>query len=293
MRRYLLPLTIALLSCTASGDKNDTGEEVDTDPAEVELEPGVNELTLEQEVEGVLVERSFLVHLPDDYDGSASTPLLFAFHGSGGIPDEFVGQFGPPVQGGEFVGVYPTGIAASWNIEREESKADDVAFTAMILEALEGLPGIDTSRPVGFGFSNGAALIQKISIESDLFVAIVPQVSQLLESNQPQNDSAKVSVMQFMGTEDESCPYEGGVGVLGYNFMPAEESAQAWADHNNCDATATEIQIDEHVKMEWENCENDRRVIHYKMNGVGHGVPDEIDGGSNARVIEFLLEARQ
>ena len=183
MRRYLLPLTIALLSCTASGDKNDTGEEVDTDPAEVGLEPGVNELTLEQEVEGVLVERSFLVHLPDDYDGSASTPLLFAFHGNGGIPDEFVGQFGPPVQGGEFVGVYPTGIAASWNIEREESKADDVAFTAMILEALEGLPGIDTSRPVGFEFSNGAALIQKIAIESDLFVAIVPQVSQLLESN--------------------------------------------------------------------------------------------------------------
>ena len=47
------------------------------------------------------------------------------------------------------------------------------------------------------------------------------------------------------------------------------------------------------VKMEWENCADGRRVIHYKMVGIGHGVPPDIDGGSMERIVEFLTEARQ
>ena len=80
---------------------------------------------------------------------------------------------------------------------------------------------------------------------------------------------------------------------MGHVFMPAEESAAAWASHNGCDDTPTETQIDEHVKMEWENCEQDRRVIHYRLNDIGHNVPPHIDGGTNPRIIEFLTEARQ
>ena len=77
------------------------------------------------------------MHLPDDYDGSDSTPLLFAFHGADGEGSDFIDHFSPPVQNGEFIGVYPNGIANSWNIGLEESKADDVAFAAMLVDALE------------------------------------------------------------------------------------------------------------------------------------------------------------
>lgn len=284
-------MVLLLAGCSAPTDNN---EPDNSDPPEIiEVEPGINQLTIDQEIEGETVERDFLLHLPEDYDGTADTPLLFGFHGSGGSAEAFIGQFAPPVEGGDFVGVYPNGIAASWNLGREESTADDVAFTASILEMLEGVPGIDTSRPVGVGFSNGAALLHKIAIESDLFVAIVPQVSQMLEENQPQNGGARVSVMQFNGTLDDACPYEGGVGVLGHVFMDAEDSAATWASHNGCDATPTETDIGPHVKMEWPNCEEGRRVIHYRMNGVSHQVPPDIDGGSNSRIVEFLLEARQ
>ena len=99
--------------------------------------------------------------------------------------------------------------------------------------------------------------------------------------------------MQFNGTSDDACPSDGGIGVLGYDFMAAEDSAEAWAAHNGCDATPVEAAVGEHVKMEWENCEAGRRVIHYRMNEVGHGVPPNIDGGTNARIVEFLTEARQ
>ena len=99
--------------------------------------------------------------------------------------------------------------------------------------------------------------------------------------------------MQFMGTLGELCPYNGGDGIFEYNFMSDEASAVSWAEHNGCDPNPIEIQVDEHVKMEWENCDDNRQVIHYRLNGVGHEVPPNVDGGTNPRIIEFLLEARQ
>ena len=310
MTKHMLTIFTLTLACNTkdtSDPAEDSGSEtVDTEDSAVGNEdiedtideahnwqPGVNELTLDQVVEGEVVERSYFVHLPDNYDGSANTPLLFAFHGAGGTGDGFIGEFSLAVQNGDFVGVYPNGIENSWNIEREDSKADDMAFTESILSALSGVAGIDVNRPVAVGFSNGAALIHKISIEKELFVAIVPQVSHLLVSNQPDSDSARIPVMQFNGTDDDLCPYDGGVGILGYEFMPAEDSTAAWAAHNGCDATPTETAIDPHVKLEWENCDDGNRVIHYRLNGVGHGVPPDVDGGTNPRIIEFLLEARQ
>ncbi|HCH66043.1 MAG TPA: hypothetical protein DFR83_24790 [Deltaproteobacteria bacterium] len=312
MKRPALLCLYFAAACGGSSDKSESesdqteseqapdgttedGTGSDAGPSAGDLEPGVNELTIEQVVEGETVERTYLLHLPADYDASASeaTPLLFAFHGSGGAGTDFINQFVPSIEEHDFIGVYPDGIASSWNIEREESNADDVAFAASILDALDGVAGIDTERPVGIGFSNGAALVHKIAMESDLFVAIVPQASQLLVDSQPTASAAKVSVMQFHGTADPVCPYDGGTGILDYNFMPAEDSTAAWAAHNGCDATATETDIAPHVRMEWLNCENDRRVIHYRMNGAGHEVPPDVDGGSNARIIEFLIEARQ
>ena len=193
--------------------------------------------------------------------------MLFAFHGAGGNGSQFIEQYASSIERGEFIGVYPNGIANSWNLGREESQADDLEFVYIMMDLLENTPGVDVSKPVATGFSNGAGLTHKIGIETDLFVAIVPQVSQLLYENQPQSDGAPLSVMQFMGTQDGFCPYDGGIGVLGYEFMPAEDSRHL-ASHNGCDDTATSVEIGEHVKMEWENCNNGRRVIHYRMNNI-------------------------
>ncbi|MEC7947408.1 MAG: hypothetical protein VX265_07540 [Myxococcota bacterium] len=296
---YTLFSVALLWSCTGDTDKasTDTAGADDTGPSDSldpdSLQPGVNVVSIDQVVEGETIERTFRLHLPADYDGSGATPLLFAFHGNGGTGEEFISPFAPPVDGGAFVGVYPAGIANSWNIGREESTADDVAFAEAILDALDGVPGIDTSRPVGVGFSNGSALTHKIALESGLFVAIVPQASQLLVDATPADAPAPVSVMQFHGTVDDSCPYDGGVGVLGHEFMPAEDSAAAWAAANGCDATPTETDIDPHLKLEWPNCDAGRRVVHYRLNGVGHAVPPDVDGGTYPQIIDFLTQARQ
>ena len=294
----LISLLVACNETKDTAEVDDTEQEEQEEQEEesetvLDLEPGVNELNVEQEVEGEMVERSFLVHVPRTYDGTDSTPLLFAFHGAGGTGSLFIEKYAASIESGDFIGVYPDGLANSWNLGREDSKADDVEFVYMMMDLLEGTPGVDISKPVGTGFSNGAALTHKLGIETDLFIAIVPQVSQLLYENQPQSDGAPISVMQFMGTEDNACPYDGGVGVLGHDFMPAEDSAAVWAAHNECDETPREETVGNHVKMEWENCVSNRRVVHYRLNGIGHQVPEDVDGETTTTIIDFFLEARQ
>ena len=305
--RYAALLLVFLMGCSDAGDGSEPSEVLAPDTAsfdEVEgdssaigavvLQPGLNNLTLEQEVEGVMVERSYIVHVPDTYsDTTAPTPILLAFHGAGGVGADFVEQFQVAVDKGDFVGVYPDGLENSWNVKYEDSKADDVAFASMLVQSLQGVPGIDTSKPVAVGFSNGAALTHKIAIETDLVVAIAPHVSQLLKENQPQPAGKKVSVMQLLAADDSMCPYDGGVGILGYDFMPGVDSAATWAAHNGCDSDPVETQVGEHVKMEWENCEEGRQVIHYRVNGFDHAIPPNVDGNTTARIMEFLIGSRQ
>ena len=117
-------------------------------------------MVLEQEVEGEIVERSFLVHLPNTYDGTGNIPLFFAFlWGAGGRGNLFIQQFAPTIEEGDFIGVYPNGIAIFGIFGREESNADDIEFNNnMMIEALSTVPGIDITKPVGMGFSQWSCL---------------------------------------------------------------------------------------------------------------------------------------
>ena len=80
---------------------------------------------------------------------------------------------------------------------------------------------------------------------------------------------------------------------MGHTFMPAEDSAAAWAAHNDCRAIATEPAAGEHVRMEWEGCSAGSQVVHYRLNGVGHDLPTDIEGDTIGLVVNFLLSARQ
>ena len=282
------------IGCTTSKNQVDTSN-VSSDsaaPYAVMLSPGVNEFIIEQEVEAEMVERRYLVHTADSFDDSLALPLLFAFHGNGGVGDSFANQLNPSIQDGTFIGVYPDGVENSWNLGLEESTADDVAFVEAILSTLSEVSGVDSTKPVAMGFSNGAGMVHKLAMDSENFVGISPQASQLLVNSTPQADDPKVSVLQFHGTEDNTVPYDGGEAVMGHNFLPAEEGAAVWAAHNDCNSTATETASGEHQRMEWENCASGTRVVHYKLNGVGHSTPPNIEGGTMQYVVDFLRDAR-
>lgn len=278
------------------------------DKAILSLSAGINEFTLQQEVLGEVIQRRFLVHTADDFDATQGTPLLFAFHGNGGDPESFVYENEGAVEDGRFIGVYPAGLAHSWNLGPEESEADDVAFTDAILGMLTGTPGVDATRPVALGWSNGAGMVHELAMESPHFVAIAPSVSHMLATKMPGPEAAEVSVLQFSGTEDDIVPYYGGIGVLDHDFLAAEESTAQWAAHNGCASTPTtspdtdapDVEVPDqdrpisYTVLEWEDCGSGARVVHVRMNNIGHDMPyDMIDGGTMPYIYDFLIEARR
>ena len=262
------------------------------DSAKDDLASRVSTHTIQQEVDGVTVDRTYSVHEPPNRDPSTPLPLLFAFHGGGGEGHFFTEDLDETIQRGTFIGVYPEGMYGSWNLGREESTADDVAFVLSILDDIEGTEGFDTQDPVALGFSNGAGFVHKLAVEADRFVSIGPMASQLLVDKEPQASDAHVSVLQLHGTDDEIISYDGGTAEMDHSFLPAEESAAVWAAHNGCNTTATETASGSYTRMEWEQCSTGTRVVHYRLDGIGHDIPGNVEGDTMSMMVDFLVDTR-
>ncbi len=242
---------------------------------------GVSEFTLSQVIDGESVTRRVIVHVPEDLDSSRCYPLLFALHGNGGEPDGFVNSMREFIADSQFIGIYPEGHKSSWNLGREASNANDTEFLEGVAQALvENYTSMDHNRRYVIGFSNGAGMAHKLGIESNDFRAFVAIVTSLTTANLPDSSSGHPAVMQILGENDGLIPYEGGEGVAGHVFLPGDESARIWAEHNGCDLTPEVTNIsDGSVKTMYTNCTNNSDVINYKVAGAGHGIPHSFEGG--------------
>ena len=269
--------------CVATGDSGGGG-------GGTELPGGLSSFSFDQEVDGSVVSRTWQMDVPDSPQEGVSYPVLFALHGNGGTGDAYSGKFSARVDAGDFVGIYPDGHLQSWNLGREQSTADDVAFLQAIIAELAEYDGLDLGRVFILGGSNGAGMAHKFATETDLVHGIAAIVTSLLEGAAPAADSKAVGVIQVLGTADPAIPYEGGEGVAGHVFMAGEESAEAWALANSCTTPGTETTTAEgNIRIEWSGCTDDLSVVHYGIVGAGHGFPPPTEGGVDDLAIDFLL----
>ena len=255
-----------------------------------DLVPGVSEIFITQTIDGEPVERLVLIHAPQSIDPTKMYPLVFAFHGNGGQPGMWPGQLSQLVNQGSFVGVYPQGHLTSWNLGKEESTADDLAFVDDVVAYMNDVKGLEQSRRYAMGSSNGAGMVQLLGVNRDHFRAIAALSTALIEGNEPTAASAKISVFQLHGTDDAICPYEGGYSPqTQHTFLAAEESALVWAQHNGCDLQAQTTQTESgNTKIQYANCDEGTEVVHYKIIDGGHGFPPNTEGGINALVWSFF-----
>lgn len=256
------------------------------------LAAGLSTHFLPQEVDGVLIERRYQIHAPATLDPGRTYPVVFAFHGNGGSGDAFAARLAAFVSAGDFIGVYPDGVAQSWNLGREASNADDVEFVEAIAAEVSAYGEVDPDKLFALGLSNGAALVHRLAIRTDLFRGIATVVTPLLAAEQPASGSKAVRVLQILGTADHLIPYGGGAGVLGHEFLAAEESAALWASASSC-ATPPVEETTAHgnIRIEYDGCADDARVVHYGVVGAGHGIPPGTEGGLDALITRFFLEA--
>jgi len=240
MNRPMIAMLTMMLLCRASIAQEPSPKT--TDP----LGPGDHTRTIMMGEQ----KRTYLVHIPKDYDPKKPAPVVLALHGAamnGSMMVWFSGLNKTSDAAG-FIVVYPSGTGTgpflTWNAggfkgKMAEGKADDVAFIAKLLDDLGSVAKVDEKRVYACGMSNGGMMCYRLAAElSDRIAAIAPVAGTIaIEESKPKRP---VPVIHFHGTKDTFVPFEMAKGKTP-SFMKlkgVEESVQTWVKLNGCEEKA-------------------------------------------------------
>jgi polyhydroxybutyrate depolymerase len=161
--------------------------------------------------------RTFKVHVPAGYAGTAAVPLVIVSHGLTQNATQSIRgtDMVPAADAGGFIAVFPNGVDASWNAGAccSDNVEDDVGFIRAIIDHLGAELGlcVDRTRVYATGFSNGAMLSYRLACEaSDLFAAIVSVAGSLAVSAESCASSQirPVPLLAIHGVADSIVSYE-------------------------------------------------------------------------------------
>jgi polyhydroxybutyrate depolymerase len=196
------------------------------------------------------IERSYLLHVPANYDASKPAPLLVDLHAlAGSGPQERkLSSYPPVVDVDGALMVFPNGLPGpsgnAWNIGPCcVPNVDDVAFIKALLVQLRATTCLDVKRIYATGVSMGGGMAYYLACHAaDVFAAVAPSAFDLLQENaagcQP---TRPVTVISFRGSADTLVPYAGGFSAvvpgLPVTFLGAQATFQKWADLDGCSGT--------------------------------------------------------
>jgi polyhydroxybutyrate depolymerase len=194
-------------------------------------------------------ERTYILHVPSDYDGRQPVPLVLALHGrlGDGAGQEKLTHLDTTSDKHGFLVVYPDGINRSWADGREATPAekkgiDDVKFLSALIDQLEQQYKIDPSRVYATGMSNGGFMSGRLACELSNRIAAVAIVAASLSDNLAEScqPAKPVSVLILQGTKDPLVPFDGG--PLGKNgdrgqVLSHEMAVQKWVELDGCTET--------------------------------------------------------
>jgi len=193
------------------------------------------------------VSRSYIMHVPNGYNGTKAVPLVLDFHALGGSGSQEQSSSGYQAiadkQG--FIILFPDGIDNAWNIGpccTNSRDVDDLGFAKGMVTAVEAQACIDAKRVYATGFSMGGGMSQYVACNAaDIFAAVAPSSFDLLiPDEEPCAPSRPISVLAYRGTADTTVPYAGGLGPSGkITFLGAQGSFQRWAMIDGCTGPTT------------------------------------------------------
>ncbi len=231
--------------------------------------------------------RTYLLHLPPQYDGTAELPLVIAMHGGFGSGPQLGNQSKLSEKADEagFVVVYPEGVAGPLNIRTwnaggccgyaMNNNIDDVGFISALIDTLLTDLAIDSSRVYATGMSNGAFMSYRLACEIPEKIAAIAPVAGTMNVDFCEPSRA-VPVIQFHSFEDSNVPYLGGVGdgVSNHYNPPIDSVQNAWAAMNHC-AILNDTLHDgaDYTHIRWSDCDCMYEQQFYITTDGGHSWP--------------------
>lgn len=234
----------------SSGDAStgDTGMPVLCDVAEP-LAPGDHEIAIDHDGQS----RRYVLHVPPAHDGTIAVPLVVNMHGLLSTPESQIAwsTMNDATDARGWIGVYPAGIANSWNAgtccgDASATGVDDVGFIHAVVDDVARHGCIDPRRIYATGMSNGGHMSFRLACDAaDRFAAVAPVAGAMRVT--ACTPSRPIAVLAFHGVQDAIVPYaddvasiDGWVATLGCDATPAQEdftggNCRSWS---GCDGAA-------------------------------------------------------
>ena len=221
--------------------------------------------------------REYITYVPDSYNQSISSPLVFNLHGrtSNAYQQMWYGDFRSIADTSSFIIVHPQGLldntgVTHWNIG--QSSVDDIGFIESLYQKLILKYSIDLDKVYSVGMSNGGYMSYYLSCSMSNKIAAIASVTGAMSQYTETmcNPSHPTPVMEIHGTADSTVPFNSIISGLEY-----------WRDYNNCSSTADTTVIPDLVVADWStvehiiyaNGDNDVTTELFKVIGGGHSWP--------------------
>lgn len=230
--------------------------------------------------------RSYIVHVPKQYDGKTALPLVVDLHPiqeNATYQHDSSGYLQKADEAG-FIVVFPNGIDNAWNVGpccTRDRQVDDVGFVREVVASIQKGGCVDERRIYAAGFSNGGGLTHYLACHAaDLFAAMAPSGFDLLEENVADcHPSLWIPIMSTRGTADPSAHYEGGPSQppngldVTIHFLGARATFEKWAELNHCSDVAPQAKDRDGCEY-YKHCSGDVEVGLCTVQGGGHDTGD-------------------
>lgn len=252
-------------------------------------------------------ERTYLLTIPEAYDGTTPAPIIVNLHGALGTGEKVNTSSQMPEKAGErgYIVVAPDALSSKvetgggeieggiWNlapafadpmtgstttVQAEMAGDDDIAFINGLLDSLEQELCVDTAREYAAGKSAGAGMTTFLSCQpSPRFAAVAPVAG----VNMPKFcvGSDVPPMITFHGDADRPMPYAGGTVVgIDLGVPDVDTRVDEVAAKGQCEPPTEEQIADDVVHRVW-SCPDGNAVELYKVLGGGHTWPGEDPSG--------------
>ena len=249
--------------------------------------------------------RQYLEYVPESYDASTPTPVVFIFHGLGGnmyevrenadfdriadahgwitvapqaLPDTFSAMDTTLTMNAWHSGV--SAIVDGDTIVASEGR-DDTGLMMAILDSLASQYNIDTNNIFCTGVSMGGFMSNRMAIEhGDRIKAIASVCGTIGNEIVSYTPVGHVSAMHVHGTADSIVTYDDGNFQYGLTVnvgLGAEATVEFWRNYNQCSDTAVhtlypDIMQDDRTfeRFEYNNGIFGTKTVLIKVNGGQH-----------------------
>ena len=245
------------------------------------------------------IERTYHLFVPDQ-PSEEPMPLLVAFHGGGGRGEVFPQQtaFESLAQTEKFILALPQGHLLSgnegeWQLNTDSTRRHDLDFIQAMIDEISAAYQVDSARIYATGYSLGSMFTYEIACHmSDRFASIASFAGTMPTIPAQCEPQRYAPIMHIHGDDDWIISYTNSWTWKSWDEVGAMQNIPGlidfWQRKYACQ-NQEQNESSSSTYFVYTECEQNTRIEHYRLHGVGHSWPSSINGTSTYQVIWSFL----